>query len=235
MQRLRKEEIAEDFKKIQDHICGELEKGDGKAIFSEDQWDRAQGGGGRTRIIKEGHVLAKGRIAFTSVHGQTPDKILAKLRLEKADFFATGVSIVIHPDSPMVPIIHMNIRYFEMSNGTYWFGGGIDLTPHYLDFQDAAYFHRQIKGLCDQYHPTYYPKFKKWADDYFYLPHRNETRGIGGIFFDRLSADGEMPFGEVFNFVKSIGYLFPKIGRASCRERVWHEVVVVSVTWKVTL
>ena len=213
MQRLSKEEIAEDFKKIQDHICGELEKGDGKALFSEDQWDRPQGGGGRTRIIKDGHIIAKGGVAFSAVHGPTPDKILAKLKLEKADFFATGVSIVIHPDSPMVPIIHMNIRYFEMSNGTYWFGGGIDLTPHYLDLEDAAYFHRKLRNICDQFHPSYYPRFKKWADDYFYLPHRNETRGIGGIFFDRLSADGHIPFNKLYDFIKSLGYLFPQIYR----------------------
>jgi len=213
MQKISKENIVQDFKAIQDHICSELEIGDGKARFFEDQWTRAEGGGGRTRIIKEGNIIAKGGVAFSAVHGPTPDKIIAKLGLDKADFFATGVSIVIHPDSPMVPIIHMNIRYFEMSNGVYWFGGGIDLTPHYLDVDDAAHFHREVKATCDQYHPSYYPKFKKWADDYFYLPHRNETRGIGGIFFDRLTASEEMPFGEVFNFVKSIGYLFSKVYR----------------------
>jgi len=208
-----KETIVEDFKKIQDHICGELEAGDGKAVFHEDQWVRAEGGGGRTRIIREGNIIAKGGVNFSAVHGPTPDKILSKLKLEKADFFATGVSIVIHPHSPMVPIIHMNIRYFEMSNGTYWFGGGIDLTPHYLDLEDAAYFHREVKQTCDRFHPTYYPKFKKWADDYFFIPHRNETRGIGGIFFDRLTASDEVSFDRLYEFVKEVGYLFPKIYR----------------------
>ena len=213
MTRTSKEEIVADFKKIQDHICRELEWGDGQALFQEDLWERPEGGGGRTRIIRNGNVIAKGGVAFSAVHGPTPEKILAKLRLDKADFFATGVSIVIHPDSPMMPIIHMNIRYFEMSNGVYWFGGGIDLTPHYLDLEDAAYFHREIKACCDQYHPSYYPKFKKWADDYFYLPHRNETRGVGGIFFDRLVATEEVPFDRLYEFVQSIGYLFPKIYR----------------------
>lgn len=213
MQRISKEQIVEDFKTIQDHICSELEMGDGKARFHEDQWNRPEGGGGRTRVIKDGNVIAKGGVAFSSVHGPTPDKILAKLKLEQADFFATGVSIVIHPDSPMVPIIHMNIRYFEMSNGTYWFGGGIDLTPHYIDLEDAANFHREVKKTCDQFNPNYYPKFKEWADDYFYLRHRKETRGIGGIFFDRLVADEQMPFQQLYDFVKAVGYLFPRVYR----------------------
>lgn len=213
MQGIDKEKIIADFMAIQDHICKELEAGDGKALFFEDEWDRAEGGGGRTRIIKDGNIIAKGGVAFSAVHGPTPEKILGKLNLEKADFFATGVSIVIHPDSPMVPIIHMNIRYFEMSNGVYWFGGGIDLTPHYVDSDDAAYFHQQVKDTCDRFDPAYYPKFKQWADEYFFIPHRNETRGVGGIFFDRLVASEEVPFQDLFEFVKSIGYLFPKIYR----------------------
>ncbi len=213
MSKISKERISEDFKAIQDHICNELEKADGKGHFQEDLWKRPDGGGGRTRIFSEGQVIAKGGVAFSAVHGPTPDKILKKLKLSESDFFATGVSIVIHPHSPMVPIIHMNIRYFEMSNGTYWFGGGIDLTPHYVSPEDAQYFHEQLKTTCDEFNPAYYPKFKKWADDYFYLPHRQETRGIGGIFFDRLVSDEAMPFDRLFEFVKSIGYLFPKVYR----------------------
>jgi coproporphyrinogen III oxidase len=187
---------------IQDHICQQLEMEDGKGKFQEDKWTRTEGGGGRTRILQNGNIIAKGGVAFSAVEGPTPEKILQKLNLEKADFYATGVSIVIHPESPMVPIIHMNIRYFEMSNGVRWFGGGIDLTPHYVDIADARYFHHQVKDTCDLANTEYYPKFKKWADDYFFIKHRNETRGIGGIFFDRL-----------FDFVKSIGYLFPKVYR----------------------
>ncbi|MBD8490810.1 oxygen-dependent coproporphyrinogen oxidase [Echinicola sp. CAU 1574] len=213
MHKISKEQISEEFKTIQDHICSELEAGDGKAKFHEDLWAREAGGGGRTRIIKNGNIIGKGGVAFSAVHGPTPDKILKKLKLEQADFFATGVSIVIHPDNPMVPIIHMNIRYFEMSNGTYWFGGGIDLTPHYVDEEDAKFFHQQLKDTCDRYDSDCYGKYKKWADDYFYLPHREETRGIGGIFFDRLTATEEHSFEATFDFVKSIGYLFPKIYR----------------------
>ncbi|SNS27536.1 coproporphyrinogen oxidase [Belliella buryatensis] len=208
-----KNQIAEAFKQIQDHICSELEIEDGKAKFIEDQWTRAEGGGGRTRIIQDGNIIAKGGVAFSAVEGPTPEKILQKLQLDQADFFATGVSIVIHPESPMVPIIHMNIRYFEMSNGVNWFGGGIDLTPHYVDEEDAKYFHQAIKDTCDQFNPDYYPKFKKWADDYFFIKHRNETRGIGGIFFDRLSSKDDSEMTQIFEFAKAIGYLFPKVYR----------------------
>lgn len=205
--------ITHDFMKIQDHICSKLELGDGKGTFHEDKWERAEGGGGRTRIFRNGKIIEKGGVAFSAVEGPTPDKILDKLKLEKADFFATGVSIVIHPISPMVPIIHMNIRYFEMSNGVRWFGGGIDLTPHYVDLEDAKYFHQEVKKTCDLHHPDYYPKFKKWADDYFFIKHRNETRGIGGIFFDRLESNDPVEMKKIFEFVKSVGYLFPKVYR----------------------
>ncbi|HSI75759.1 MAG TPA: oxygen-dependent coproporphyrinogen oxidase [Lunatimonas sp.] len=206
-----KDKIAEDFQAIQRHICDALELADGRGKFVKDSWKREEGGGGMTNILMDGNIIAKGGVAFSAVHGPTPEKILQKLQLEKADFFATGVSIVIHPESPMMPIIHMNIRYFEMSNGEYWFGGGIDLTPHYIDPQDAKYFHQALKNLCDRFHPSYYPKFKQWADDYFFIRHRQETRGIGGIFFDRLKADSDMPFEKLFEFVKEVGYLFPKI------------------------
>ncbi|WP_209330862.1 oxygen-dependent coproporphyrinogen oxidase [Lunatimonas salinarum] len=208
---LDKNTISEDFKTIQGHICKELEMADGKGSFLLDPWDRAEGGGGLTRIMTGGEIIAKGGVAFSAVHGPTPDKILKKLKLEKSDFFATGVSIVIHPLSPMVPIIHMNIRYFEMSNGVYWFGGGIDLTPHYVIPEDAAFFHQQLKALCDGFNADYYPKFKNWADDYFYLPHRKETRGIGGIFFDRLTETSDQSAEKIFQFVKEVGYLFPKV------------------------
>jgi len=208
-----KNRIIRDFMNIQDHICLELELEDGKGKFREDKWERPEGGGGRTRIIQDGNIIQKGGVAFSAVEGPTPEKILNKLQLEKADFFATGVSIVLHPESPMVPIIHMNIRYFEMSSGVRWFGGGIDLTPHYVDPEDAKYFHQEIKATCDRFNPEYYPKFKKWADDYFFLKHRNETRGIGGIFFDRLVSEEQNEMDQIFEFVKSLGYLFPKVYR----------------------
>ncbi|AMQ57616.1 oxygen-dependent coproporphyrinogen oxidase [Algoriphagus sanaruensis] len=211
MSKKTKEEIAEIYKQIQDHICQQLELADGQGKFSEDAWSRADGGGGRTRIFSGGKIIEKGGVAFSAVHGPTPDKILQKLGLEKGDFFATGVSIVLHPFSPMVPIIHMNIRYFEMEDGTHWFGGGIDLTPHYIDLEDAQYFHEQVKSTCDQFDTSYYPKFKAWADDYFYIRHRNETRGIGGIFYDRLSAKSDQEFDKILDFSLAIGRLFPQV------------------------
>jgi coproporphyrinogen III oxidase len=196
MSRKTKAEIAEIYSQMQDHICEGLELGDGQGKFIEDRWEREEGGGGRTRVFQNGAIIEKGGVAFSAVHGPTPDKILQKLGLEKADFFATGVSIVIHPFSPMIPIIHMNIRYFEMENGVHWFGGGIDLTPHYIDPLDAKYFHQEVKKVCD---------------DYFFVQHRNETRGIGGIFYDRLSAKSDRHFQQILDFSLEIGRLFPKV------------------------
>jgi len=211
MSRKTKEEIAVIYQEIQDYICNGLEVGDGKGRFIEDKWERSGGGGGRTRIFENGAIIEKGGVAFSAVHGATPEKILNKLDLQKADFFATGVSIVLHPYSPYVPIIHMNIRYFEMENGVHWFGGGIDLTPHYIVPEDAVYFHRKLKETCDSFDLSYYPKFKIWADDYFYLKHREETRGIGGIFYDRLTATSDKDFQKILDFSLALGRLFPEI------------------------
>lgn len=209
--RKTKEEIASLYQEIQDHICAELSRHDGQGSFDEDLWDRAEGGGGRTRIFKNGKIIEKGGVAFSAVHGQTPEKILNKLKLDQADFFATGVSIVLHPASPHVPIIHMNIRYFEMDNGVHWFGGGIDLTPHYVVPEDAHYFHQEVKRVCDRFDDSYYPKFKSWADDYFYIPHRQETRGIGGIFYDHLKPESPEAFQHTLDFSLAIGRLFPDL------------------------
>ncbi|MEO9853620.1 MAG: oxygen-dependent coproporphyrinogen oxidase [Reichenbachiella sp.] len=205
---MNKEEIQEWFKYLQDDICNSLEKTDGQGQFKEDLWDRPEGGGGRTRVIIGGTIIEKGGVNFSAVNGPTPTKILEALHIDKADFFATGVSIVMHPHSPMVPIIHMNVRYFEMSNGVSWFGGGIDLTPHYVDEADAMYFHKQLKNCCDRHDNSYYPEFKKWADDYFYIRHRKETRGIGGIFFDRLSANNQFSMEDRWAFVQEVGNQF---------------------------
>ena len=204
-------EITEWYKSLQDNICQSLEATDEKGKFQEDLWKRNAGGGGRTRILKDGNIIEKGGVNFSAVHGETPENILQALKLPKSDFYATGVSIVMHPKNPMVPIIHMNVRYFEMSDGTWWFGGGIDLTPHYVDKDDAIFFHRSLKRSCDIHDDTYYPEFKKWADDYFYIKHRKETRGIGGIFFDRLSTSKTHSKEQRFNFVKEIGNTFAPI------------------------
>jgi coproporphyrinogen III oxidase len=203
--------ITDWFKSLQDNICQSIESTDGQGKFQEDLWQRDAGGGGRTRILNGGHIIEKGGVNFSAVHGKTPKNILQALKLPESDFFATGVSIVMHPQSPMVPIIHMNVRYFEMSDGTSWFGGGIDLTPHYVDKEDAAFFHQSLKTACDKHDGSYYPEFKKWADDYFYVKHRKETRGIGGIFFDRLTASDTHSKAQRFDFVKDIGNSFAPI------------------------
>lgn len=207
---LTKEHIASYFQELQDSICHALEEADGVGKFKEDKWERDGGGGGRTRIF-EGKYIEKGGVNFSAVHGPMPEKISQALKLEAADFFASGVSIVLHSSNPLTPIIHMNVRYFEMSNGIWWFGGGIDLTPHYVDKEDAQYFHQQLKAVCDTHHGSYYPRFKRWADDYFYLKHRDETRGIGGIFFDRLDSKQNFTKEERFDFVKDVGEAFAPI------------------------
>jgi len=232
MARASKEEIAELYQKIQDHICSELEQYDGMGKFKEDKWERAAGGGGRTRIFENGQVIEKGGVAFSAVHGPTPEKILNKLGLDEADFYATGVSIVLHPINPHVPIIHMNIRYFEMENGVYWFGGGIDLTPHYIVPDDARYFHQQLKSVCDQFDDTYYPKFKNWADDYFYLKHRDETRGVGGIFYDRLAGKNDEQFSSILEFSLALGRLFPKIYGHFMKKNAGNPVTVEEKAWQ---
>jgi coproporphyrinogen III oxidase len=221
---IKREHIAEWLKGLQDSICAALEQADGKTVFKEDEWTRGEGGGGRTRIMQEGDVIEKGGVLFSAVHGTAPDFLFrekehAVAAEEKArpQFYATGVSIVIHPGNPMVPIIHMNIRYFEMDGGIKWLGGGIDLTPHYINEADARYFHTALKKVCDAHHPTYYEKFKKWADDYFFITHRNETRGIGGIFFDRLSEGDGMSFEQNFEFWKAVGEAFAPL----YKELIW--------------
>jgi len=209
-----KEEIRDWFKGLQERICSKIERADAKGKFITDTWERPGGGGGTARVLTQGNIIEKGGVNFSEVFGQAPEAILKSLNLpttETLNFFATGVSIVMHPLNPMVPIIHMNVRYFEMSNGTYWFGGGIDLTPHYVVEEDARHFHKQLKAVCDQHHPSYYPDFKKWADDYFFIKHRSETRGVGGIFFDYLKAENNFSKADRFEFVKSVGDAFAPI------------------------
>jgi coproporphyrinogen III oxidase len=205
---MNRETIADAFRQLQDSICRDLEAFDQKGLFRQDLWTRAEGGGGRTRLMENANVLEKGGVNFSAVHGPMPEKIAAALGLPAGDFFASGVSIVLHPYNPWAPIIHMNVRYFEMSHGSWWFGGGIDLTPHYVEPADAAYFHQNLKEVCDRHDPAFYPRFKQWADDYFYIKHREETRGIGGIFFDRLNGEQGHTVEERLRFVLDVGYAF---------------------------
>lgn len=205
--------IAEAYQQIQDEICAGLEIADGVGKFEEEKWQREGGGGGRTRILQNGSVIEKGGVNFSAVHGKLPDNVKKVFRVIEDDFFATGVSIVIHPNHPWIPIIHMNIRYFEMIGESgkemRWFGGGIDLTPHYVLDEDARFFHQELKSTCDRFQPEFYSKFKKWADDYFFIKHRNETRGIGGIFYDRLNPKSTgLEWEDIFEFSKAVGRTF---------------------------
>lgn len=215
---INRQNITEWLKSLQDTICNALENEDGLAKFKEENWTREEGGGGRSRVIEKGNVIEKGGVMFSAVSGKTPDFLFKEKEhsasnqaSQESTFFATGISIVIHPQSPLVPIIHMNIRYFEMSNGIKWLGGGIDLTPHYIVDEDAKFFHSQLKTVCDKHHNSYYSKFKTWADDYFFINHRKETRGIGGIFFDRLNQNEEMSFEQNFAFWQDVGKAFAPI------------------------
>ena len=203
------EAIVPWFQQLQSQICDGLEALDGKETLKEDPWQREAGGGGLSRVILEGAIFEKGGVNFSHVHGPMPEAITQKLQLPQgAHFDAAGVSIVIHPRSPKVPIIHMNVRYFQMEDGTYWFGGGIDLTPIYVVEADARFFHQQLKATCDRFDPTYYPRFKKWCDEYFYLKHRKEMRGVGGIFFDHLKGDDIHGKAQVWAFVRAVGETF---------------------------
>lgn len=209
---ITKEQIAAGYQTIQDEICLALEQCDGKAKFEEELWERDGGGGGRTRILQNGKIFERGGVNFSAVYGQLPEAMKKALKVEQDDFFATGVSIVIHPNHPMVPIIHMNIRYFEMpGSDVRWFGGGIDLTPHYIIEHDARFFHQTLKSVCDQYDLDFYNRFKTWADDYFFIKHRNETRGIGGIFYDRLTAADNLTWDQIFEFSKAVGRSFAPV------------------------
>lgn len=196
------------MRQFQSELCHALETCDGGATFQTDEWQHDTGGGGITRIIEGGNVLEKGGVNFSAVEGELSETFLKMLQMPDPRFFATGVSVVMHPRSPMVPIIHMNVRYFEAGNGQAWFGGGIDLTPIYLDKDQARMFHEQMKAVCDKHHPSYYKEFKKWADDYFYNEHREETRGVGGIFFDRLMETEEFSLEERFAFIQDVARAF---------------------------
>lgn len=202
------QDIIDGFRALQQRITSALEEEDGTGRFREDAWERPGGGGGFTRIMDQGAVIEKGGVNFSAVHGHLPENIMNALGVNGSEFLATGVSIVIHPNSPMVPIIHMNVRYFGLEDGTWWFGGGIDLTPHYVVADDAQFFHSQLKDTCDRFDPAFYPKFKQWADDYFHIRHRQETRGIGGIFFDRLNAETGHSKETLWEYVLGVGETF---------------------------
>ncbi|MEX1188648.1 MAG: oxygen-dependent coproporphyrinogen oxidase [Bacteroidia bacterium] len=209
---MNKEEIEESFLNLQQSIINQLQDADGKGVFGTDRWYHHQGGGGISRVLNHGRIIEKGGVNFSAVSGTLSPAAAKALEMTANEYYATGVSIVLHPYNPFVPIIHMNVRYFETENGRYWFGGGIDLTPHYVDSEDARYFHLQLKEVCDKFNQDFYSKYKEWADNYFFLPHRDETRGVGGIFFDRLNEESTgMSKSDLAQFVLAIGNLFAPV------------------------
>tara|TARA_Y100000768_G_scaffold382051_1_gene361734 strand:- start:5243 stop:6118 length:876 start_codon:yes stop_codon:yes gene_type:complete len=202
---MNKELISKEFKNIQDSICSSISELTSQT-FSEDCWIYEKGiGGGRTRTLAGG-IIEKGGVNFSSLSGQMSNKISKKMVGKGNSFYATGVSIVIHPDNPFVPSIHMNIRYIERDKKA-WFGGGIDLTPYYINVDEVVEYHTKLKNICDKHECANYYEFKDKCDEYFYIKHRKETRGVGGIFFDYLQGN----LNEIFDFVTDIGYSFNDI------------------------
>lgn len=204
MTRSKLSEEAKAFvQSLQNEIVAALEKADGSGRFKKIEWTRPGGGGGDSRVLENGDVFEKAGVNTSVVHGELPPLMVEKMNLKQKDFFATGISLVLHPRSPHVPTVHANFRYFEQSDRS-WFGGGADLTPYTVSEEDFSHFHRSLKTACDAFSPQAYEKYKKECDRYFFLEHRGESRGIGGIFFDYLQDD--LP--KVFEFLKNCGKQF---------------------------
>lgn len=208
-----KQQVMTFLRGLQDQICQALETVDGLGKFQEDTWERPEGGGGRSRVLREGKVFEQGGVNFSEVWGEhLPPSIVSQRPEAKGHkWFATGTSMVLHPRSPYIPTVHLNYRYFE-AGPVWWFGGGADLTPYYPFAEDASHFHRTLKQACDPLNSEYYPTFKRWCDEYFYLKHRQETRGVGGIFFDYQDGKGELyqgpdPEGPASAYSRDLGQL----------------------------
>ena len=196
---------------LQDQICSAISQIDNN-LYREDEWEREEGGGGRSRVFSNGEVFEKAGVNVSVVHGTLSPEAAEKmggghqLNGQDLEFFATGISLVLHPNNPMAPTVHANYRYFERGSGekegSWWFGGGADLTPSYLFENDVVHFHRVHKDACDRHAVGNYNKFKQWCDDYFFIKHRDERRGVGGIFFDDIRTDDKQ---ECFEFIKDCG------------------------------
>ena len=208
-----KDQFYKHIENLQDSITSKIEEVDGLAKFEEDIWQRQEGGGGRTRVIENGAIFEKGGVNISAVHGELPEILRKQFNVDEGTFFACGLSLVLHPINPMIPTVHANWRYFEMYDTTgemvtQWFGGGQDLTPYYLFDEDAIHFHTVCKNVCDSYSPDFYSTFKKNCDDYFWNAHREEARGVGGLFFDYLKATNSFTILDRYNFVTAVGASF---------------------------
>ncbi|SEL36026.1 coproporphyrinogen oxidase [Colwellia chukchiensis] len=200
--------VIEFFKSLQDKICHALETADGSGKFIEDNWQRTEGGGGRTRVLTDGSVIEQGGVNFSVVSGDKlpPSATAHRPELAGRKWQACGVSLVIHPKNPFIPTSHANVRFFIAEKAgeapVWWFGGGFDLTPFYPFKEDVVHWHQTAKDICQPFGDEVYPEYKKWCDDYFYLKHRNETRGVGGLFFDDLNQWG---FDKCYAFMQAVG------------------------------
>ncbi len=203
-----KQAVKDYLLNLQDHICSGLQAEDGQALFQEDSWIREEGGGGRSRVITDGEVFEKGGVNFSHVHGTQlpPSATAARPELAGRSFEAMGVSLVMHPENPYIPTSHANVRFFIAEKPgeepVWWFGGGYDLTPYYGNREDCKHWHQTAKAACDPFGEEIYPHFKQWCDDYFFLKHRNEPRGIGGLFFDDYNEPG---FEQSFGLMRTVG------------------------------
>jgi coproporphyrinogen III oxidase len=208
--------VSQFMKQLQDEITQTLTKLDGVGKFLEDSWERPEGGGGRSRVLRDGAIFEQGGVNFSEVWGShlPPSILTQRPEAEGHGFYATGTSMVLHPKNPYVPTVHLNYRYFE-AGPVWWFGGGLDLTPYYPFAEDATHLHKTLKQACDRHHSDYYSVFKQWCDEYFYLKHRDETRGVGGLFFDYQDGQGGLyrgpnPNGEAAIHSDKVGEPAPR-------------------------
>lgn len=234
----KKEEFSAFVSDVQQHICSALEKVDGTQNFLIEDWERADFGGGSTRVISDGAVIEKGGVNVSAVGGALPEAMQKKFEVAESEFFATGVSLVIHPRNPFVPTVHANYRYFELYDKEsgdlkdQWFGGGADLTPYYLFPEDARHFHKVHKEVCDRFDPEYYPRFKAECDTYFYNTHRDESRGIGGLFFDYQRPDEKRSAEDLYQFCRAAGFAFTEAYLPILEKRKNHNYTKEQRKWQ---
>ena len=206
---MQAEQIAQHFHNLQSEMCALLDAADGQGHFESNLWQKSIGEGD-TRVLQNGAIIEKAGLNFSFVQGEFTPRMEQILGEKGERYAATGISSILHASNPWVPTIHMNVRYFELNTGKAWFGGGIDLTPMYVSEEDAKEFHLALKRICDAYHPRFYTDFKAWADEYFFIPHRNETRGIGGIFYDRIEPKQEgLAMEDLINFSTDLARFYP--------------------------
>lgn len=207
-----KEQFEKKIRQLQSQIVNALIHIDPEVDVLKDEWDRPGGGGGYSNILTDGKYIEKAGVNISIVHGILPEEMKKRLKAKSASFYASGISLVIHPCNPFAPTVHFNIRYFELYEGKEkvdsWFGGGMDMTPYYVFEDDCRHFHATLKTCCDRFDRTYYKTYKSKCDDYFYNSHRKEHRGIGGIFFDYLKEDKDKSTKDNFNFTEGVGQSF---------------------------